>query len=160
MEKGGMSTERVDAFLYSETVEMATKIMKAVAVHDITGGMGPASVDRLHNMLAAVKSVTRPRMKPEVEVCLALILPLSAPIELLGRALDDIALDQPPALLASYTGCPPGKALIKKACIAYEARNNDKQGLALIKHGEQLLAASEKENALENPDALLEQSTA
>jgi hypothetical protein len=61
-------------------------------------------------------------LQKQASWCLALLQPSRRHVDKLGEALDEIGKDQPPSLLAPYTGCPPGKAIIQSAIAAYEAR--------------------------------------
>ena len=53
-------------------------------------------------------------------------------VEKLGEALDEIGEEQPPSLLAPYTGCPPGKAIIQSAIAVCEARDVERSIMDVV----------------------------
>ena len=126
---GGMDTEGINMFYFGQIADCATKIMKAVTLAEIDAGVysGENGLARLHTMLSSVSSVVNDEMKSKIRLAIALVRPAEGSIETLGTALDKVAEDQPPPLLAPYTGCPPGKAIINKACMVYESRDDERK---------------------------------
>ena len=74
-----------------------------------------ASLQRMIDHTMAFEWCGDAELQKQVSWCLALLQPSRRHVDKLGEALYEIGKDQPPSLLAPYTGCPPGKAIIQSA---------------------------------------------
>ena len=137
-----MTEKQASSFLFSEAVEN-TNIMKAITLADVSKCVGDgrvsASVGRLHTLLMSLRDVELRSVREAIPFSLAVVSPWDAPIEILSDALDDISADQPAPMLAPFTGCPPGKALIQNAVSVMEGCATERVAMEHITAGERLM---------------------
>ena len=148
---GGMCSGDNENFFFGEVVDMNTKIMKAVTVGDVQKMVAdkqiaqPPSIQRLVTLVKALDKVKFSSVTEAMPLNMALVSPTTVPVDVLGQALDDIAKDQPSPLLAPYTGCPGGKAMIQNAVTVYEAREDERNAIEHIKLGEQIKSMTQQD---------------
>ena len=149
---GGMSTDQVIHLLSSQFEEMMSKVMKAIPIKEVDNNEdGPGSgLQRLKKMLTEIQTVSPDAVVKEIAMVLALLAPADADIDMLAAALEEVAKDQPSPLVAPYTGCPSGKAIVKRALMWAEQRETERHAAERLAACEILL--HEIKEHMERPD--------
>ena len=152
---GGMTPEDVDDFLSGEVEDSCAKIMKMVTLKDIQAGVTPegSALGRLHKVYDTLldSRIRDPDLRKSLERASALVRPESVDIMRLSDVVDSIGQDQPPAMLAPFTGCPPGKAFISHACNVYESRAKE---VAFVKFVDSLASLADQLSTVDDSEKL------